>query len=206
MQSSLTVTDHHVLHISSKFDIDLLSHFLCTGKKNSVSICFSKLLFHCFLSDSRELKNFAAFCLCAFSPVIWPGSFAPSWPIQKCHLAGREHLCMLKWAVKPRTLLCSSAVEYPEIKRDKRLLMWPFQREKLDKNKQLSLTRGSNLIWCRQPETRLSTLSLSGGGVGGWWCIPVQVTTTSGLAHAAWKEINGKQLNHNCQWKLTGCT
>ncbi len=79
---------------------------------------------------------------------------------------------------------------------DKRLLrtllgqlIWPFNKEKLDKNKQLPLTQGHNLIWCREAETRLSISESFGGN---WFQLS---TPTSGRAHRAWKEINGKGFN-----------
>lgn len=80
MQSSLTVTDHHVFHISSELDVDLFQHPLCTGKNTSSQhlLCQTVLCqYFSFLFVFKISQTSQLFCTGSSSSCTFLINFSP---------------------------------------------------------------------------------------------------------------------------------
>lgn len=200
MQSSLTVTDHHMFHICSQFDVDLFQCPFGTRKNPSSLLCQTVLIL--YFSFAFVFKIFAAL-LSRFLLFVYFSLFTVTVlqsirlaPLLTCPemLLGREGTALYPYIMYKAQdfavpICCGIPINNVWQKAAPRPAHLTFQRRE-----------------SRQKQTTpLDTRAQSNSVQRGWneafhsqslgELIPAQLTPTLGLAHAAWKEINGKGFN-----------
>lgn len=186
--SLLTVTGHHALYINSGCDIDLFPQFFGT-EKHPVSTCFPKKkvpssIFLMTLFKMLQTLHSFIFLLSHVGGAVFQ-------PRGEMLLAAREHLCILKSSVEPRTFCWGMPINNGwQTAAPRSAHLTSQQRETRQKQTTPHDTRAqSNLV---QRDQNKAFHFRGGGGV--WFQFS---SHPHQHRHAPWKEIDGNGFNHN---------